>query len=818
MLKVFKVLLISVLFINSSLVLAQKDAKTAVEDPITRLFGETNEIRTFVSETDKRTEQIKSFKIKFTNLITDLASQDFYKIEYQQSFQEVNQLEKEALKWKDEEKNFSEKTSDLLTVVKQSLQSYKESISNSKGEQRYEISQNIKDLSRIKTRLRNYQLELQDHHKRLDQFLGNINDWKELLREKMTKSFNKNFTRWEPNQFIMRPIESVKILVEQIQSSIAAWVENIKEIVWKDKLAPLFLIIAFSIAVFWATFFFIGKLYKVYHSFEGLVTDDFLGRVFDTVLKRKQLVALWISFLFSRYLGYKFFPENPHLIFFAALFLLLIVSWVKLKEHLLEFAVDIIGESRPEQKRINRLIFLTLLISLSRALQAGFYLKSELMIFIDTVILGYISFQLSKYIFRNLSQKENTSVSQTMRTIVWIISLVIFASTIMELIGFVHLSRVVQEVVLENASIVIFLWFVFGVVDNFMRFYLDHYKARENYNKFGYDIVLFFKELLGKIFIILLGLVIIQSWMKNVFVFSDFWNVSLISFSDYELTIIQPIQVLALYYFLRAFYLVFKYIFYTFLLKSLKIEKKNAPNILSIVRYLLIFLFISMGLALLGFTYKNILIFASALGVGIGFGLQNIVNNFLSGIILLFEQPVRVGDVIEVEGIFATVINIGMRSTIVESLDNSSIIIPNSVIVSNNLINWTLQDNVIAVECYVGVAYGTDTRLVSGLLLEALKGSRDVLEDPSPQIWFKEFGDSSLNFTVRFWINKPREKFFIQSRIMHAINNQLRQHNITIPFPQRDLHIHGPKTITKTVEVRADDHQNDENQESENDK
>ena len=111
----------------------------------------------------------------------------------------------------------------------------------------------------------------------------------------------------------------------------------------------------------------------------------------------------------------------------------------------------------------------------------------------------------------------------------------------------------------------------------------------------------------------------------------------------------------------------------------------------------------------------------------------------------------------------------------------------------------------IAVECYVGVAYGTDTRLVSGLLLEALKGSRDVLEDPSPQIWFKEFGESSLNFTVRFWINKPKEKFFIQSRIMHAINNQLRQHNITIPFPQRDLHIHGPKTITKTVDVTPTD-------------
>lgn len=795
-----------------------KNQTTSAEDPITRLFGETNEIRSFVAETDTRTEEIKSFKIKFTNLITDLVSQDIYKIEYQQSFQEVNQLEKEALKWKEEEKSYTERTGDLLAVVKQSLQSYKESISNSKGEQRYEISQNIKDLSRIKTRLRNYQLELQDHNKMLEQFLTNINDWKQLLRDKMTKSFNKNFTRWEPNQFIISPIDSTKILWGQLSSSFEAWKENVKKIVWKEKLAPLLLIIAFSIAVFWGIFFFLGRLYKFYHSFDGLVTDDFLGRVFDTVLQRKQLVALWMSFLFSRYLGYKFFPENPHLIFFVVLSSLLMISWMRLRSHLLEFAVDIIGNERPEEAKIKRLIFIVLAISLSRAFQVSFYLKSELMVFIDTVMVGYVSFQLSKHIFKNLSQKENTSVSTAMRSVVWVISLVIFASTVMELIGFVHLSRVVQEVVLENASIVIFLWFVFGVTDNFLRFYLDHYKSRENFNAFGFDIIGFFKDVLSRVFIILLILVIVQSWMKNVFVFSEFWNISLLSFGDYNLMIIQPVQVLALYYFLKGFYLVFKYVFYTFLLKSLKMEKKNAPNVLSIIRYVLILIFISIGLGILGFTYKNIIIFASALGVGIGFGLQNIVNNFLSGIILLFEQPVRVGDVIEVEGIFATVINIGMRSTIVESLDNSSIIIPNSAIVSNNLINWTLHDNIMAVECYVGVAYGTDTRLVSGLLLEALKGSRDVLDDPSPQIWFKAFGESSLNFTVRFWINKPKEKFFIQSRIMHAINNQLRQHSITIPFPQRDLHIRSAGTVTKTDEVKATNEMNPEVTDSEKEK
>ena len=139
-----------------------------------------------------------------------------------------------------------------------------------------------------------------------------------------------------------------------------------------------------------------------------------------------------------------------------------------------------------------------------------------------------------------------------------------------------------------------------------------------------------------------------------------------------------------------------------------------------------------MSLGILGFTYKNIVIFASALGVGIGFGLQNIVNNFISGIILLFERPIRLGDIIEINGTFCQVSHIGIRSTIVESIDNSSIVIPNSEILSNKLTNWTLNNNVIALNCDFGVAYGTDTELVTEKMNRLMGEMPEVLKKSCP--------------------------------------------------------------------------------------
>ena len=132
---------------------------------------------------------------------------------------------------------------------------------------------------------------------------------------------------------------------------------------------------------------------------------------------------------------------------------------------------------------------------------------------------------------------------------------------------------------------------------------------------------------------------------------------------------------------------------------------------------------------------------------------------------------------------------IGMRSTIVESIDNSNIIIPNSEILSNKLTNWTLNDNIIGINCEVGVAYGSDTDDVTNILLSCIDGVEEVVHFPKPQVWFEEFGDSSLNFKVKFWLDDPSKRFKVRSRVMHTINQKLKGNNITIPFPQRDVHL-----------------------------
>ena len=134
-------------------------------------------------------------------------------------------------------------------------------------------------------------------------------------------------------------------------------------------------------------------------------------------------------------------------------------------------------------------------------------------------------------------------------------------------------------------------------------------------------------------------------------------------------------------------------------------------------------------------------------------------------------------------------IKLEFRSTIVETIDNSSIIIPNSEIISNRLTNWTLNSNIFAISCGVGVAYGSDAEFVKGTLMDVLNGHGKVLKDPVPKVWFEEFGDSSLNFKFKFSIDEPAEKYQIRSEIMHLVNQEFARKEIKIPFPQRDLHL-----------------------------
>ena len=199
---------------------------------------------------------------------------------------------------------------------------------------------------------------------------------------------------------------------------------------------------------------------------------------------------------------------------------------------------------------------------------------------------------------------------------------------------------------------------------------------------------------------------------------------------------------------------------------------------------------ILLGFNVVGIQLTSLVVVFGLIGVGIAFGLQNITSNFVSGIILLFERPVSVGDYIEVGEDMGQVRAINMRATIIVTRDNITLIVPNSSFIENTVTIWSVGDPKVRINIPVGVAYGSDTGLVSRLLMKVAQDHPEVRSDPEPDVLFKGFGDSSLDFELRIWIISPMGRFRVISELNYAIDAAFRENNVTVPFPQRDVHFY----------------------------
>ncbi|MCA1755899.1 MAG: mechanosensitive ion channel [Bacteroidales bacterium] len=227
--------------------------------------------------------------------------------------------------------------------------------------------------------------------------------------------------------------------------------------------------------------------------------------------------------------------------------------------------------------------------------------------------------------------------------------------------------------------------------------------------------------------------------------------------------------------------------------------KRGVPGAITLLlRIAIITIGFLIAFAATGVELDKMAILLGALGVGIGFGLQNIFNNLVSGIILAFERPIQEGDVIEVEELWGTVKEIGIRSSIILTYDGAEVIVPNGNLISNELINWTLTDKQRRAEVTVGVAYGTDPERVLEILDRIAADEDEVMNEPAPLALFTGFGTSSLDFKLLVWITTVERRFIIQSRLNVSINRALAEAGIEIPFPQHDLHIRSvDKPITE---------------------
>lgn len=213
-------------------------------------------------------------------------------------------------------------------------------------------------------------------------------------------------------------------------------------------------------------------------------------------------------------------------------------------------------------------------------------------------------------------------------------------------------------------------------------------------------------------------------------------------------------------------------------------------TIAKLVQYLLIVLGLVIIVQSSGVDLTPLGLLFGALGVGIGFGLQNITNNFISGLIILFERPIKIGDRVELETVTGNVVTISARSTTVITNDNIAVIVPNSEFINSRVINWSLNDRNVRFNFPVGVSYKENPTMIKKLMLEVAYENPDVLKNPEPDVLFEEFGDSSLNFNLRVWTTELSDKpKVLKSQLYYAIFEKFKEHKIEIPFPQRDLHL-----------------------------
>lgn len=233
---------------------------------------------------------------------------------------------------------------------------------------------------------------------------------------------------------------------------------------------------------------------------------------------------------------------------------------------------------------------------------------------------------------------------------------------------------------------------------------------------------------------------------------------------------------------------------------------RGVPYAIStMLHYVLLLLGFFLALGVIGFDMTKFTILAGAFGVGIGFGLQNIVNNFVSGLILLFERPVNVGDYVQIGTDEGDLKRIGLRASVLRTLQGSEVIVPNGELISGKVVNWTFSDQQRRIEINIGVAYGTDPKKVIEILTKVAEDNQEVMKTPSPRTIFVGFGDNSLDFQLRAWTDNYDNWIFIKSDLNIAVNDALNKAKISIPFPQRDLHLVSMgENIQKSLRIKKE--------------
>ncbi len=261
-------------------------------------------------------------------------------------------------------------------------------------------------------------------------------------------------------------------------------------------------------------------------------------------------------------------------------------------------------------------------------------------------------------------------------------------------------------------------------------------------------------------------------------------------------TIISLIGLLVLAFFISKF---ISELIRRSLLSKLRINRGLQEAITVFVKYTLITLSSVIILQTAGINLSSLAVLAGVVGIGIGFGLQNLASNFISGLVLLFEQTLKVGDYIEIGDIKGTIEKISIRSTIIRTEDDLFIIVPNQRFIENNTVNWSYAGHTCRIHIPITVDYDTDLLVLTEALLTAARQEPQVLSTPPPEVWFSAFGQYALEFELLVWINEPDDNEPIRSSLNYRIAYEFRERNIKIPFPTRELIFKNPQTMRQQI-------------------
>ncbi len=406
--------------------------------------------------------------------------------------------------------------------------------------------------------------------------------------------------------------------------------------------------------------------------------------------------------------------------------------------------------------------------------------------------IGIALFLLIGYYYSFIKDPKQTSeFTNYSKKFLPIIIYAYIVSAIAQITGFVNLSILLNKILAIVPMITIIIYMSFKVLNVFINAIYDIISVR----------LPLFNEIFPKFLkrsLVINKIILFVTWFKLLaiaFQFDRTINQIISEVLDYSFTegeqTITLGSILAFLVIVFATYYVSKITSKIFSNEKLRTSRKAPRGFFSAtslsLRMIIIMFGASLAMSIIGLDPNKFTIIAGALGVGIGFGLQDLVNNFISGLILIYGRPIQAGDTVEVDDLLGKVKEIGIRSSILNTYDGAEILVPNSILISNKLTNWTLSDNRKRVEVFVGVEYGANLEEVIEILEVAASRVDMILKTPEPVALFMEFGDSSLNFRLRYWVSYE-DGFSSKSEVSIIIYKMLEEKGITIPFPQLDVH------------------------------